>query len=842
MPETIHPPVLVGRARELEILDRALHAAQNGVGSCVLLTGEAGIGKSRLAAELADLAAAANFLILQGYCSEQDRSFPYAPWIDAMRAFLGPQSTAEANELLSVFAPELVKILPELSLLLPSIQPNPPLDPAAEKHRLFESLVRLAASLAAAHPLLIVLEDLHWSDEQSLELLQYIVRRIAAVPILILGTYRSEDPPPSLAHFLVELNRERLVEEIQLAPLARSEVGRMVQAILKTERPTASDWLDLLMPLTEGNPFFVEEITKSLVQAGLRPGQWSSLHIPRSIQHTILRRVEELPEKTRRVLSLASVIGERFDFALLQEVAGEDEQSLLRMLKEMIVAQLIVEQSADQFAFRHALTREGVYATLMFRERKAMHQTIGATMERLSEKRADAPAAPLAYHFYQAGDWQKAMEYSQRAGEEAQALFAPREALAHFSHALEAARQLGIPAPRPSLHGRARAREMLSDFDGARADYKTLIELARNAGDHHEEWQARIDLGLLWQSRDLERAGEYYREALELARGMDDTSLLAQSLNRIGNWSMNRGLAREALKYHREALALFREQDDRHGMARTMDLLGIVCYQLGEIIQGANYLEEAVPILRELDDRQGLVNALLNLAIRALTDTGVLGDVNYPLLTNLSDQALQIAREIHWYQGEALALLHGAISLKQAGEYRQALERLARAQPMMEENQDREALARLHLTLGQILVDLLALSEARQHLEMGLALVQELGSGILTVAATAHLASAALLENDFARAQALLIELLPGEYPEGRELSPQIACWSVRAELEVRQGHPGHALEIVDRLLSSTLNLAQYGPHAVPRLSRLRGQALAALGRMEDAEAELHGT
>ncbi|MGE5222281.1 MAG: LuxR C-terminal-related transcriptional regulator, partial [Omnitrophica WOR_2 bacterium] len=254
------------------------------------------------------------------------------------------------------------------------------------------------------------------------------------------------------------------------------------------------------------------------------------------------------------------------------------------------------------------------------------------------------------------------------------------------------------------------------------------------------------------------------------------------------------------------------------------------------------YLEEAVPILRELDDRQGLVNALLNLAIRALTDTGILGDINYLQLTNLSDEALQIAGEIHWYQGEALALLQGAICLKQAGEYMQAFERLARAQPMMEENQDRESLARLHLTLGQILVDLLALTEARQHFEMGLALVQELGSGILTVAATAHLASAALLENDFAHAQALLVELLPGEYPQGQELSPQIACWSVRAELEVRQGYPDHALEIVDRLLASTPNLAQYGPHAVPRLSRLRGQALAALGRMEDAEAELHGT
>jgi len=348
MPETIISPVLIGRIRELEILYRALRATQVGTGRCILLAGEAGIGKSRLAAELGDRAKSANFLILQGYCSEQDSSFPYAPWIDALRAFLAPRSAAETNELLGAFAPELVKLLPELSLLMPATQSTPPLDRAAEKHRLFESLARFIASLATAHPLLIVLEDLHWSDEQSLELLHFLVRRIVSLSILILGTYRSEDSSPRLGYHLTELNRERLVEEIQLAPLARPDVERMVQAILKMEGPISPDWLDVLMPLTEGNPFFVEEITKSLVQTGARPGEWDPLHIPRSIQHTVQRRIDELHEGTQHVLSLASVIGERFDFAILQEVAAEDDQSLLRMLKELIAAQLIVEQTTDQ--------------------------------------------------------------------------------------------------------------------------------------------------------------------------------------------------------------------------------------------------------------------------------------------------------------------------------------------------------------------------------------------------------------------------------------------------------------------------------------------------------------
>ncbi len=842
MPGTIVTPILVGRNREMVILDRLLKTTQDGIGGCVLLTGEAGIGKSRLATELREHAISAHFWVMQGYCSELDVTFPYAPWIDALRAFLAPKSVIEVEEVVGPFSSELVKLLPELSLLLPPIQPAPPLDPAAEKHRLFETLVRFAVSLAAAHPLLIVLEDLHWSDEQSLEFLHFFTRRTAAAPILILGTHRKEELFPRLAYHLSELNRERLVVEIPLAPLARPDVSQMIQAILRTENPISPDWLDLLMPLTEGNPFVIEEMTKSLVQTEARPGPWDPFQIPRSLQQTVQHRIEELTESARTILSLASVIGERFEFELLQKVTAEEEPSLLQILKELISAQLIVELTAEQYAFRHTLTREVVYAALMLRERKAMHQMIGETMEQFAGPQAELPAAPLAYHFYRAGEWHKALKYSQRAGEKAQALYAPREALAHFTHALEAAQQLSLAPRGSSLRGRAQAYEVLGEFDRARADYEAALKMASQGTNRIDKWQSLIDLGFMWQSRDLERAGEYYQRALELARKLDDQSILAQTLNRVGNWYFNRGQALQALPYHQEALALFQERGDRRGMAHTMDLLGIVSYQLGEVIQGADYLEQAVPMLHELDDRQGLVNALTNLTVRVLLDTEVLGEINYLQLTNLSDEALQIARGCHWYQGEVLALMQGAICLEKAGAYGQALERLTQAQSLAEESRNRESFARLHLIFGQIFSGLLAMTEAKQHFETGLTYLQELGSGLLILAAKGQLAEVAVWQSDFAHAHTLLADLLPAEYPEDQEQDPLRRCWSAYAELELAQGNPRRALGIVDRLLAATPNLAEYGLHAVPRLSRLRGQALAALGRMEDAEAELQGT
>lgn len=838
MPGPSVTPVLIGRTREMETLERALGAAKGGVGRCVLIAGEAGIGKSRLIQELIGRAAPEGFSIVQGNCFEQSSSSPYAPWADALRAFLAQKSASETVELLGPLASEFVKLLPELSLLIPGLQPTPPLDPQAEKGRLFESIARLGASLSASHPMLVVLEDLHWSDQQSLELMRFFVRRVGTLPVLFLGTCRSEETTSQLSHHLAELSRNRLATEMQLQRLDRDQVEQLARVILKIPHPVEPGLLEDLERLAKGNPFLIEEVLKAVAAS---PGSQTPA-IPRSAEDLTQREMEKLSGSARRILSLAAVIGDRFDFGLLQEIAVQDELSVLRNLKELIAARLVLEETADQYAFRHALVREAVYASLMLRERKALHQTIGETMERQAGAQVAVPAAPLAYHFYRAEDWPKAMEYSQRAGLQAQALYAPREALAQFSQAIDAARHLGLPVPGPSLRGRAQALEILGDFDQARGGYEAVLEMARREANRVDEWQALMDLGFLWQSRELNRAGEYFQSALELARILGEPSIVARTLNRVGNWHMNRGQAREALPCHRDALETFRHLHDQRGIAQTMDLLGIVSYQLGESIQGAAYLEQAVPILRDLNDRQGLVNVLTNLTLRARTETEVLGEIDYLQLTAPSDEAFQIAHGFNWYQGEALALIQGAISLQQAGRYGQALERVSRARHLVEESQNRFSLARMHLILGRIYVDLLALAEAQQHFGTGFTVAKELGSELLIQSATAHLAQAAVLQRDLERARALLTGMLKAGYPNGQELVPERACWAAWAELELADGRPGSALETIDRLLASAPNLAQYGPQAIPPLSRLRGQTLAALGRMAEAEAEFQGT
>jgi predicted ATPase/DNA-binding CsgD family transcriptional regulator len=844
-------PVIIGREFELNALGQALHAAGRGKGHCIWIAGEAGVGKSRLLNELCQRAVGERFVVLQGHCFEQDISFPYSLWINALRDLFAWRDASEIDQLLGPLASELVKLLPELALILPAVEPTPALDPESEKRRLFEALARFATHLAAASPLLIVLEDLHWSDAASLDVLRAFTHRVADRPILLIATYRSDEQPPQLVGFLAQANRERVAEQLVLAPLTRNQAAEMTRKILKLERLPGDDFLDLIMRLTEGNPFFIEEILKTLTEAGNTldsVGAWKrlsakELQVPSSVYDAVQRRMERLKPETRQVLTLAAAIGQRLSFELLRQVSSKDEHELLAPIKELLAAQLLVEESADQFAFRHALTRDAVYTGMLLRERQVLHKQIAETMERFWAATSDSHAAELAYHFDQAAVWDKVLTYSQRAGEQAQTLHAPREALAHFSRALTTAKRLNVMPSWSIPSGRAHALELLGEFDRACADYEMALELARRAEDREGEWATLIDLGFLWQSRDWARAGDYFERAFDLARSLEETALIAQSLNRIGHWHLHGCQPREALSDHQQALELFRELNDRRGMAQTLELLGLDSYVLGEVVQGAAYCEQAVPILRELDDRQGLVNTLTNLSLRPRFDTEVMGEIDVHQLANLSEMALEIARSCDYRVGEAAALHEGAVCLCRAGEYGRGLERLRHALRIAEEIEHRELLTSVHLAWGiELYLGLLASAEAREHLAAARAAAQKRGSVTLTFHATAGLVTAYILQNDLTRAQVLLDAVLHGDLPDVSGMTFLLrGCWAARAELELALGNPARALQIVERLLASTANLAQYGPHAVPRLSQLRGQAFVALGRIEEAVAELQG-
>jgi DNA-binding CsgD family transcriptional regulator len=844
-------PVLVDRVHDLATLRELIDQVKSGRGQLVLLSGEAGIGKTRLVAEVKAEALAQGFQVVQGSCFPTDHSIPYAPLLDLLRSFLTSHAIALPAPEIELVAQAFLPLLPDLGHLIagsPALSTTPLLDPEQEKRRRFETLAQFLTVQADTSSLLLIVEDLHWSDDTSLEFLHYLARRSSAHRLLLLLTYRSDEVGPGLRHFLAQLDRERLAQEVELARLRREGVEAMLRAIFALPPTTRLELLDPIYALTDGNPFFVEEILTSLIASGeiyYAHGRWErkelgELHIPRSVQDAVQQRTDRLSAPARELLTLAAVAGRRFDFALLQELTHHDEPHLLSLIKELIAAQLVVEESAEQFAFRHALTRQAIYADLLVRERKALHRRIADTIERLSGPSADARLADLAYHFYEAGTWEKALEYGQRAGEQAQRLYAPHAAVEQLTRALDAA-QRGSITPSPMLYRlRGRAYETLGDFERAYADYRATLQMAQEVGDHRLEWQSLCDLGFLWTERDYTNAGAYFQQALALARNMDDPLTLAHSLNRLGNWYVNIEQPGEALRYHQEALTLFQWAQDPPGLAETYDLLGMATTLGGDLLQGTAYYQQAIAFFRELDDRQGLASSLSTLMILGEgggyeTETMVPGPIGFAESLRFGELALQTARDIGQRSAEIYALFAMAQYVGPHGEYARALEAVQASLALAEQIEHRQWLTAAHWQSGALYFDLLALSAAQQHLEQALGLAHEVGSWNWIRIVSAFLARAYLLQQDLAKGASILTAAL--EADADMQTIGQRLVWAAHVDLALARRDPILALDITDRLIASAANLS--GERVIPRLWQLRGEALAALGRIEEAEAML---
>lgn len=841
-------PRIIGRSVELADLHVLAERAKEGQGQIALIAGEAGIGKSRLVAEGKRYASAQGFLIFQGACFPADRACPYAPLLDLLRPLLANAPIPPALEpLASVWC----SLFPDLLTgRTDQVPPPPALEPEQEKRRLFETLAHFLTTRAANQPITLIVEDLHWSDESSLEFLHYLARRCAASPLLVLLTYRSDEVQTSLSHFLAQLDRERLAQEIALARLTREEVEEMLHAIFALPRSARLDFSDVLWRLSEGNPFFVEELLKSFETSGaifyengrLARKPLEGLHVPRSVQATVQQRTKHLTEPARQVSTLAAVAGRRFDFSLLQHLTGYDEQRLLRAIKELMAAQLVVEESAEQFAFRHALTRQAIYASLLMRERQALHRSIADTMERLYTSAAlfDAHLADLAYHCYEAGAWAKALDYAQRAAEQAQRLYTPHAVVEQATRALDAA-QHGLLTPPAALYRlRGQAYETLGDFERAQMEYETTLQMARVAEDHQGEWQALMDLGFLWAERDYAQTGALYQQALALARSMEHPILLAHSLNRLGNWYVNIEQPDEALSHHQEALTLFEQARDAPGIATTYDLLGMTATLGGELLQAVSYYRQAIALFQELDDRHGLASSLATLMLLGEgegyeTETMVSAPTSFAESLHFGEVALKIAREIGQRSAEAYALLALAQYLGPHGEYVRAFEVAREGLALAEQIEHHEWLTLGHWQVGVLFLDLLALPEARRHLEQALALAQEIGSWNWVRIVSGFFARLLLLQGDLIRAETLLNAALAQDAPS--QTIGQRIVWDARAALALAGKKPALALDIIDRLIATAANLS--GEQVIPHLWKARGDALAALGRGAEAEAAL---
>ncbi|HEY2378781.1 MAG TPA: BREX system ATP-binding domain-containing protein [Gemmatimonadaceae bacterium] len=853
-------PTLIGRDEQLESLRRVLAHAREGNGRVALIVGEAGVGKSRLLRAMTEEARAAGFFVLQAACFEAERSIPYAPLLDLVRLFASSAPAAVVGHVLEPAAGDLVSMFPELKPLLPDATPSRSVDPESDRRRLFHVLAQAVTQLARKQPVFLSFEDVHWSDDATLELIFHLARSHATQPVVIVLTYRGEEAGPRLARLVADLERARVVTDLPLDRLGRVDVDAMLQAIFGPGQNLGTDFVHVLHGLTEGNPFFVEETLKSLILAGdLAPsggGSWRArplerVRVPRTAVEAVRRRLATLTVPARAVASMAAIAGRRFDFDLLQMLTRHNEAELLALVKELIAAQLVVEESAERFAFRHALTREAIYAELLARERVTLHREVAAALERQHADSIDAVVEALAYHAWESGDWQRAADYAVKAAHHALALSAPREAAAHLDRAFAALERSGN-RPEVGLYlDRGRANETLGEFQRANDDFAVALARARDGGDARTEWKALHALGMLWAARDYTRAGSYRREALQAARTTGDESLVARSLNRVGNWYVNHEEPHAGLPYHQEALAIVERLADDAGVAETVDLVAMAHHIAGAEPEAAGHYARTVALFSARGDRRGLANAL---ALLSLCGPSYHSSSTTPLTSASVDEELRnlrsvrLARDIGWRAGEAFVRFVTADCLMWRGDYARAIPLAREALALAREIEHLEWTAGSLRLLGAISLDLLDPAGACEQLEAAHTIARRLGSHVWIRWTAAPLAIARGRAGDTTRALELLESASrvaggDSDVPTGPE-SPTLTLgerqlWLARAELALVAEEPERALAIVDARLDSERTANPTSQLGVPRLSLVRGEALTLLGRYDDAKAAL---
>jgi DNA-binding NarL/FixJ family response regulator len=714
---------LVGRSQESDRLRTLLGRVQQGKGQVVLINGDAGIGKTRLLASLIDLAQQNDFTVIRGECNEQDQDFPYGPIIDGLRTHFSGATSAELQRIIGPFQPEMVRLLPELALRMASPPSLAPLEPEAEKRRLFEVLIQIYQHLAASG-LLLIFEDIHWCDTNSLEFFQTITRRISNLPIMVTLSSRLTAPDSAVAKLRLYFDRAENAQSILLNPLTEAEVEHLARSVLQTTDPMHPALLESLNTLAQGNPLYTEQLVYMLLQnrqLSVVNGTWMitsstrMVKIPASIAQTVEQQMERLSEDARQVLQFAAVAGRQFELNVLQSLMGYDEARLTGLVKALIDKRFFEEVSRDRFAFRHALLRQAIYDGLLIRERQALHQSLLHILEESDPKDTGTSLAELSYHAYQAQAWEAALQYGFQAGQHALSLHSPRAAVEHFSHAVEASNQLGKNPSWDLFMQRGKAFDYLGEFQPALNDYESALNVAEGDSDQEAVWQTLIAIALLWASHDYRRTEEYCYRALQVAQAIEEPRLIGHSLNRLGNWYLNTGQPFEALNYHQQALAVFDELDDLAGKGETLDLLGMTSGHVLQLPAQQRYYQDAVGIFRTLDDRMALASTLANLALCTLNSV-------------MAEEAIAIAHQIGWYSGEAYACVTTGYVYSFYGQFTQSLSHLHRSQELAQAIDHTQWLAGAHIFSAFVYRDLLELETATDQVEQGIALATAVGS------------------------------------------------------------------------------------------------------------------
>ncbi len=665
---------LVGRAKAWDALART-YGMIRPEGRLIVLQGEAGVGKTRLAEAFLDHVRTKNATTLAARCYEGETNLAYGPFVEALRAATNQTNPAEwLRQVPAHVVGEAARLLPELAALKPALSQLPPLDSPGAQSRFFEGVSQVLLALCrGGAPGVLLIDDLQWIDPASLDLLTYIVERLRDRPMCILGTWRGDALPASqrLRQLLAEAQRAALATVIDLTRLNASEVMELVDASPGVPREIG----ERLYRETEGLPLFVVGYLASMQRehrgdpGHSTGGAWS---LPGSAREMLRARLLDVSETGAQLLNTAAVIGRSFDFETLREASGRSEEETVAALEELIARGLVEEiaggERALTYDFAHEKLRAVVYEETSLARRRLLHRRVAeslATRARLQHQ-TGAFAAQIAHHYEQTGQEAQAAEYFKLAGEHARALYANAAALAHFRAALD----LNHSEP-STLHIAIGDLETLKGDYGAAFDaYETAAKLLAPIIDAALEHKR----GNLHHRRgEWKLAEKHFQMAL---KALEDDAAVGERARLFADWSRTahgQENDEQAGSLARRALALAEQANDTRALAQVHNILGILASSRGDQVQAREHLELSVKLAEQLGEPGIRVAALNNLALAHRAS----GEIARAI------ELTQTALELCQAQGDRhrQAALHNNLAdlLHQAGQSDQAMEHLKQA-------------------------------------------------------------------------------------------------------------------------------------------------------------------
>ncbi|MGD8397660.1 MAG: tetratricopeptide repeat protein, partial [Anaerolineae bacterium] len=806
---------LVGRRREMAALLRQLESAMQCTGGLTLIYGEAGVGKTRLLKELADNAQWRGAHTAWGRCYELAAPLAYQPLVEVLRTGIASLQTPMLEPLWRV---ELSRLLPEIDI---GDAEAVSLEPEEERRRLSEAIVRGLLTLAAARPCLVLLEDAHWMDPASLEVIRYLLPRLDSAPLRVVITIRREELGGRQAAVVSALESTRLVSRIDLARLDLAASEELVQHALGLER-TAPLFSARLHRETEGNPFFLIETLWTLVEDEVlyrdESGEWhtpwdestddyAELPLPPGVLQSIERRLERLPSLQSELLGLAAMIGRAVAFDLWHQASDQGERALLDAADELCRKGLLLVAEGDgaeaDYVFAHHHIRRVAYGRLAAPRRRLYHRRVAEALERLAP---DEPEA-LAYHWMEARVWDRAVAYHQQAGDRAGAVYANAEAVAHYDKALEALYRLpgtADPSLRYELHlAREGVCDLLGDREAQLEDLARLARLVRQLDDDHR--QAEVALR---QAHYANRTGDFPAAisaagaAIRFARSARDVRGEAEGLVRLGRALTRQGDYDAARAQLALALALIRGAEvSEEAIERNLKLeaeclrgLGASLWCLGAYDGARRRYEECLELSRDSGNRRGESLVLSKLGVihaeqgdyglaqachrasveacreigdrfgeaNAIANSGIvslyLGDQDRA--KGYFEESLQIAHEIGHRRAESVVSTYQALLYHRLGDDETACSWGRRALRVAETLGDRPVCSDAQTNLGHALAGLERLADAADAYERALQLRRELGEDNRAIESLAGLANVSLAQGDAPSARRQVEEIL----------------------------------------------------------------------------------